>query len=260
MTISTSPISVSMHEKVSSEEWGARVQLAACYRLVAKYGMTDLIYNHITSRVPGEEGHLLINSYGMLYEETTASSLIKIDLNGKVIEDPGTGYGVNQAGYIIHGAVHQGRPDVTCVLHTHARASMAVSMMECGLLPLSQHAMRFYGHVGYHEYEGVALEFDERQRLIADLGDHNVLFLRNHGLLVCGRTVAEAFNIAYWVEMACKAQVDAMNSQTELHFPTEEVMEKTAYLYEPTTRRPYGEMEWEAMLRLLEREGANYAI
>src|SRR5487761_1608979 len=127
MTISLAGANVTVRVRVAAEEWEARVQLAACYRLVAKYGMTDLIYNHITSRVPGEEGHLLINSYGMLYEETTASSLIKIDLNGKVIEDPGTGYGVNQAGYIIHGAVHQGRPDVTCVLHTHARASMAVS-------------------------------------------------------------------------------------------------------------------------------------
>lgn len=260
MTISSAPVNVSMRDRVSAEEWEARVQLAACYRLVAKYGMTDLIYNHITTRVPGEEEHILINSYGLLYEEMTASSLIKIDLDGNVIEDPGTGYGVNQAGYIIHGAVHAARSDVTCVLHTHARASMAVSMMECGLLPLSQHAMRFHNKVGYHEYEGVALEFDERQRLIADLGEHNVLFLRNHGLLVCGRTIPEAFNIAYWVETACKAQVDAMNAQTALHFPSEEVMEKTAYLYEPTTRRPYGEMEWGAMLRLLERSGSPFAV
>lgn len=259
MTVSSAPINVSMRDRVSSNEWSARVQLAACYRLVAKYGMTDMIYNHITARVPGSEEHVLINAYGMLYEEMTASSMIKIDLDGNVIEDSNTGYGVNQAGYVIHGAVHQARADVTCVLHTHARASMAVSMMECGFLPLSQHSMRFYDKVSYHEYEGVALEVDERQRLIEDLGDNNVMFLRNHGLLVCGRTIPETFNIAYWVEMACKAQVDAMNAQTELHYPSEAVMKKTAYLFEPTTRRPYGEMEWAAMLRLLEREGSNYA-
>lgn len=260
MTVSTAPISVSMKNRVSPEEWAARVDLAACYRLIAKYGMTDLIYNHITVRVPGEEEHVLINSYGMLYEEMTASSLIKIDLDGHVIDDPETGYGVNEAGFTIHGAVHKGRPDITCVLHTHGRASMAVSMMECGLLPLSQHAMRFYGKVSYHEYEGLAIDFAERERLISDFGpENNVMFLRNHGLLVASRTIAEAFNTCFFVEMACKAQVDAMNARTELHYPTEEAMKKTAYLFEPSTRRPYGEMEWAAMLRLLERDGSNYA-
>lgn len=259
MTVSTAPIRVSMRDRVSEEEWEARVDLAACYRLVARYGMTDLIYNHITTRVPGEEGHILINPYGMLYEEITASSLVKIDLDGNVVLDSETGYGVNQAGYIIHSAVHSARHDVGCVLHTHARASMAVSMMECGFLPLSQHAMRFYEKVSYHEYEGVALEEDERERLIADLGQNDVCFLRNHGLLVCGRTVAEAFNIAYWVEMACKAQVDAMNANTQLHFPSEQVRKKTAYLFEPETRRRYGEMEWGAMLRLLDRQGSDHA-
>lgn len=259
MAISPAPASTSVRDRVSDEEWAARVELAACYRLVAKYGMTDMIYNHITVRVPGEEDRILINSYGMLYEEVTASSLFKIDLDGNVVDDPGTGYGVNKAGYVIHGAVHRARADVTCVLHTHARASMAVAMMECGLLPLSQHAMRFHNKVGYHEYESVALDFDERQRLVTDLGEHNVCFLRNHGLLVADRTIPEAFNTAYWVEMACKAQVDAMNAQTALHYPSEEVMEKTSYLFEPETRRPYGEMEWAAMLRLLERSGADYA-
>jgi ribulose-5-phosphate 4-epimerase/fuculose-1-phosphate aldolase len=261
MTIAASPKTDSIRGRVSPEEWQARVDLAACYRLIARYGMSDLIYNHITVRVPGEEGHLLINSYGMLYEEMTASSLIKIDLDGKILDDPGTGYGVNEAGYVIHGAVHAARPDVAAVIHTHARASMAVSMMECGLLPLSQHAMRFSGQVSYHEYEGVALDIGERERLIADFGPtNNVMFLRNHGLLVASASLPEAFNACYYVEMACKAQVDAMNSRTELHFPAPEVMERTAHQYAPSTRRPYGQMEWPAMLRLLAREGANYDI
>src|ERR1700722_540273 len=185
MTISSAKTMTTLASRVSPEERAARVELAACYRLVAKYGMSDMIYNHITSRVPNEHDHFLINSYGMLYEEITASSLFKIDLDGNILEDPETGYGLNQAGYVIHSAVHMGRPDVTCVIHTHARASMAVSTMECGLLPLSQQAMRFYEHVSYHDYESVALELDERKRLIDDLGENNVLFLRNHGLLVC---------------------------------------------------------------------------
>lgn len=260
MTISSAKTTAPLANNVSLEEWAARVELAACYRLVAKYGMSDMIYNHITSRVPNEKEHLLINSYGMLYEEMTASSLFKIDIEGNILLDPKTGYGVNQAGYVIHSAVHMGRPDVTCVIHTHARASMAVSAMECGLLPLSQQAMRFYGRISYHDYESVALDTDERKRLIDDLGENNILFLRNHGLLVCGRSVPETFNTLYWVERACMVQVDAMNARTELIYPPEEVREKTAYLYEPATRRPYGEMEWAAMLRLLERDGADYAI
>ncbi len=174
-------------------EWETRVDLAACYRLVALYGMSDLVYNHITARVPDHHDQFLINAYGYLYEEITASNLYKIDIDGNVIQRPDTPYGINQAGFVIHSAVHAAREDVGCVIHTHARASMAISMMECGLLPLSQHAMRFYGDVGYHPYEGVALDLDERARLIEHLGDKNVMFLRNHGLLVCGTSIAEAF-------------------------------------------------------------------
>ncbi len=247
-----------MRDRVDEAEWQMRVDLAACYRLVARYGMTDLIYNHITARVPNAPGHILINPYGFLYSEITASSLYKIDLEGNVILKPDTHYGINHAGYVIHSAVHGARHDVECVIHTHSRAGMAVSAMKCGLLPLTQTAMRFYGATSYHDYEGPAVDLDERQRLVRDLGRNDVMILRNHGLLACGRTIAEAFNILYWLEMACKAQVDAMAARTELQLPAEAVAEKTAHLFAPGTRRVYGEMEWEAMLRQLDREDASY--
>ena len=170
-----------MRDRVSRDEWETRVNLAACYRLVHHYGMDDLVYNHISARVPGKEGHFLINAYGMTYDEITASSLMKIDFDGSVVQDSGTGYGINQAGFVIHSAVHRGRPDVACVIHTHTPAGMAVSAMKCGLLPLTQNAMFFSG-VGYHDYEGPAVDLDEQRRLVADLGRHVAMVLRNHGL------------------------------------------------------------------------------
>lgn len=248
----------SLRDRVSEAEWQMRIDLAACYRLVARYGLTDLIYNHITARVPGEEGYILINAYGYLYSEITASSLYKIDLDGNTVLKPDTHYGINQAGYVIHSAVHRARHDVACVVHTHSRAGMAVSAMKCGLLPLSQHAMRFHGKVGYHAYEGPAIDLAEQARLVDDLGACDVMFLRNHGILACGRSVPETFNILYWLEMACKAQVDCMAANTELVLPDAEVAAKTAHLYAPATRRVYGEMEWEAMLRQLDRDDPSY--
>ena len=182
----------SIRGQVSAEEWQARVDLAACYRLVDKYGMTDLIYNHITARIPGSADHLLINLYGMLYKEITASSLVKIDVEGEIIWKPDTDYGINKSGYVIHGAIHKARPDVACVLHTHTRAGIAVSAMTCGLLPLSQTSMRFVGHIGYHDYEGPAVDLDERERIVDDLGPHDALIMRNHGLLTCGATIQQA--------------------------------------------------------------------
>src|SRR6266404_7394927 len=172
----------SLRGQVSSSEWETRLDRAACYRLVDKYGMTDLIYNHITARIPGTPDHLLINLYGLLYKEITASSLVKIDLEGNILWKPETDYSINKSGYVIHGAIHHARPDVTCVLHTHTRAGMAVSAMECGLLPLSHTAMRFPGHIGYHDYEGPSIELDERARLVRDLATHDAMILRNHGL------------------------------------------------------------------------------
>jgi len=243
----------SIRGEVSPAEWQARVDLAACYRLMDKYGMTDLIYNHITARIPGTD-HLLINLYGLLYKEITASSLVKIDAEGEILWKPLTDYGINKSGYVIHGAIHKARADVTCVIHSHTRAGMAVAAMKCGLLPLSQTAIRFVGHLGYHDYEGPALELDERERLVRDLGPHEALIMRNHGLLTCGATIQQAFNNMYQLELSCRAQVDAMAARTELTMPGENVLAHTAHLYQPGTRRPYGVLEWPAMLRLLAAE------
>src|ERR1700759_3298548 len=245
----------SVKDQVSSEEWQARIELAACYRLVDSYAMTDLIYNHITARIPGTE-HLLINLYGLLYKEITASSLVKIDVEGNVIAKPATGqggtdYGLNVSGYVIHGAIHKARPEVACVLHTHTRAGIAVSTMKCGLLPLSQTSIRFVGHIGYHDYEGPAIDTDERERIVEDLGPHDAMVMRNHGLLTCGATIQQAFNTMYQLELSCRSQVDAMAARTELTMPGENVLAHTAHLYQPGTRRPYGVLEWPAMLRLL---------
>ena len=198
----------SIRGQVSPEEWQARVDLAACYRLVDAYGMTDLIYNHITARIPGTE-HLLINLYGMLYKEITASSLVKIDVEGNIIWKPDTDYGINKSGYVIHGAIHTARPEVKCVLHTHTRAGMAVSATKEGLMPISMNATAFHGALAYHDYEGVSLELDERPRLVEDLGEKTAMMLRNHGLLTTGRSVPEAFIRLYRLERACQTQIDA---------------------------------------------------
>lgn len=243
----------SLRGRISPEEWQTRVDLAACYRLVDRFGMTDLIYNHITTRIPGTE-YLLINLYGLLYKEITASSLVKIDLAGNIIWTPETDYGINRSGYVIHSAIHEARPDVACIIHTHTRAGMAVSAMKCGLLPLTQTSIRFVGHIGYHTFEGPAIDLDERIRLAADLGSHDAMVLRNHGLLTCGATIAQAFNTMYQLERSCRAQVDAMAGGGELTLPSDPVLERTAHLYQPGTRRPYGVLEWAAMLRLLNAE------
>ena len=247
----------SIGDQVSGEEWETRVDLAACYRLVDKFGMSDLIYNHITARIPGAEDQLLINLYGLLYKEITASSLVKIDIDGNILWKPETDYGINKSGYVIHGAIHEARPDVKCVIHTHTRAGMAVAAMTCGLLPLSQTAMRFHGHIGYHDYEGPAVELSERERLVRDLGPHDAMILHNHGLLACGATIQQAFNTMYQLELSCRSQVDAMAARTELCMPGDDVLAHTAHMYRPQTRRPYGVLEWPAMLRLLEAKDAH---
>jgi len=247
----------SIRGEVSAAEWQTRVDLAACYRLVDRHGMTDMIYNHITARVPGPEHHLLINLYGLTYREITASSLVKIDLDGEIIWKPDTDYGINKSGYVIHGCIHRARKDVACVLHTHTSAGMAVSAMKCGLLPLTQTSIRFVGHIGYHDYEGPATDLDERERLVRDLGPHDAMILRSHGLLTCGATIQQAFNTMYQLEMSCRAQVDAMAARTELLMPSEQILAKTAHLYQPGTRRPYGILEWPAMLRLLAAESGS---
>lgn len=255
MTISRQDVKAS----VSAAQWQTRVDLAACYRLMPLFGMSDLIYNHITARIPGTQDQLLINPYGYMYEEITASNLVTIDLAGNVLLNPNQDGGINAAGYVIHSAVHAARHDVQCVIHTHTRAGMAVSALKCGLLPLTQTAMRF-GSVAYHDYESVAIDLDERQRLVRDLGAGEVMILRNHGLLAVGADIAQAFNAMYWLEMACRAQVDAMACQTELNLPAPAIVEKTAHLYQPQTRRPFGVMEWPAMLRYLDRRDPSFRV
>ena len=187
------------------------------------------------------------------------SSLVKIDLDGNILSKPPTDYGINKSGYVIHGAIHEARTDVNCVIHTHTRAGMAVSAMDCGLLPLTQTSIRFVNHIAYHDYEGPAIDLDERKRLVADLGPHSAMIFRNHGLLTCGPSIAEAFNTMYQLELSCRAQVDAMAGGAKLVIPDESVLAKTAHLYQPGTRRPYGVLEWHAMIRLLEAQSKNSA-
>lgn len=250
----------SMKDRCTPAEWQARVDLAACYRLVDLYGMSDMMANHISMRVPGEEGAFLINAYGMMYEEITASSLIKIDVEGNVLSKPDFGelnYGINKAGYVIHSAVHAARHEVDCVIHTHSWASMAVSALECGLLPLTQTAMRFL-KIGYHDYQGVVLDEAEQASLLQDLGQGEALILRNHGALVVGRTVGEAFNWMHRLELSCRSQLAAMACNSPFVQVPQAVLEETWNNYQPGTRRPYGQMEWPALLRKLDRLDPSY--
>jgi ribulose-5-phosphate 4-epimerase/fuculose-1-phosphate aldolase len=245
----------SVKDQVSPEEWQARIDLAACYRLVDLYDMTYMIYNHITVRVPGTD-EFLINLYGLTYKEITASSLAKVDLDGNIVWKPeGTDYGINGAGYVIHSAIHKARHNVDAVIHTHSTAGMAVAAMSCGLLPLTQNAMRFEGHIGYHDYEGPALSMDEQHRLIADLGQNNAMILRNHGLLTAGPSIPEAFNLLYQLETSCRAQVQALSAGIDgVRTPPRDVIDLTAKVFAPSTLRRYGLLEWPAMLRKLDAE------
>lgn len=250
----------SMQAACTPEEWRARVDLAACYRLVDLYGMSDMMANHISSHVPGEPGAFLINPYGMMYEEITASSLIKVDLDGRILAKPDFGeldYGINRAGYVIHSAIHAARPEVACVIHTHSWASMAVSALDCGLLPITQTAMRFL-KIGYHDYQGVVLDEAEKASLLADLGQGEALILRNHGALTVGRTVGEAFNWMHRLELACHSQLAAMSTGAKLREVAAPVLEATWNNYQRGTRRPYGLMEWPALLRKLDRLDPGY--
>lgn len=238
-------------------EWEARVELAALYRALARLGMTDLIYNHITLRVPGEPGAFLINSYGMLYPEVTASSFYKIDIDGNVLSDPGNGFPLNPAGFVIHSAIHAARDDIHCVIHTHTRAASAVSAMADGLLPITQQASKFYGKVSYHDFDGPEVDMEERHRLVTDLGANNIMFLRNHGTLVCGATIAETFLDTYLLEIACKIQVDAIGSPAGLHMPSTAALDKSRRVFDAFSFD--GLLEWNAMRRQLDAHGEDYA-
>jgi ribulose-5-phosphate 4-epimerase/fuculose-1-phosphate aldolase len=243
--------------RIAPAEWEARVSLAACYRLVAHYGMDDIVYTHISARVPGGEEHFLLNPFGTMFEEITASSLVKIDLDGKVIA-PDVAR-VNEAGFTVHSAVHAARPDVGCVIHTHTRAGMAVSALDGGLLPLCQKSMLFHNRLAYHNYEGVAFDLSERARLVADLGPHKAMILRNHGLLTCGRDCAEAFSLMYQLEIACRVQLDVLASGERHRLPAEAIAEKAAHQLESYPIPP-SVLEWPALLRKLDRLDPGYQL
>jgi ribulose-5-phosphate 4-epimerase/fuculose-1-phosphate aldolase len=247
----------SMRERVSPAEWDMRCELAAAYQLAARYKWTDLIFTHFTARVPGTH-YMLINPYGLMFDEITASSLVKIDEDGNVIEDA-TGLGVNHAGFVIHGCVHAARPEVNCVIHTHTRAGSAVSAQECGLLPLTQHSLRVYGMLTYHDYEGIALELDERTRLARDLGPTSMaMILRNHGLLTLGNTVGEAFELMYYLDTACQIQIDALASG---RVEAREIPRAVAMKGFEQFKGPGGAevaKSWTALLRMLDRQGVAY--
>ena len=238
-------------ETMSAAERRARVELAACYRLVAYYRMTDLIYTHISARVPGRSPRFLINPYGLMFDEITASNLVTVTLDGAVVDDP-AGFGINPAGFVIHSAIHRARHDVGCVIHTHTAAGLAVAAQKHGLLPLTQHAMRFTNRIAYHDYEGVALDLPEQRRLVRDLGQRNVMILRNHGLLACGASVAEAFDLMYYLERACQAQIGAMAGGAALSIPKRAVARKVARQFARPGRTAPGNA-WTALLRLLDR-------
>jgi len=241
-----------------------RQELAACYRLIAHFRMTDLIFTHISVRIPGPEHHFLINPYGLMFDEITASNLVKIDLQGRAVES--TRYPVNPAGFVIHSAIHGAREDAQCVLHTHTKAGCAVAALKCGLLPVNQISMEFYGKVAYHDYEGIALDLDEQRRLVSDLGDKPVLMLRNHGLLTVGETVSQAFLRMYYLEKACEIQL-AAQAAGEILLPPDAVCAHTERQFnEPARPLKAGELSdpdgmqlaWAALLRLLDRVAPDY--
>jgi ribulose-5-phosphate 4-epimerase/fuculose-1-phosphate aldolase len=248
----------SVRDTVSPEEWAVRVDLAACYRLVARFGWEDLIFTHITARVPGTDDQFLINPYGLFFDEITASSLVKIDLAGNKVQD--SPFPVNPAGFVIHSAIHTARHDARCVLHTHTVNGVAVSAQHGGLLPLSQHSMSVLGSLGYHDFEGPALRDDEKPRLVADLGLHHHLILKNHGLLTVGETVAEAFVRMYYLEASCAIQVRAQAGGGELTHVSKEVLD-TAYGAMQAgggAGRRAGTLVWPGLLRRLDRTDPSY--
>lgn len=244
-----------LKDLVPASEWAARVELAACYRLIAHFRMTDWIYNHISSRVPGSHEHYLINPFGLLYEEVSASNLVKVDIHGNLVED--VALEVNPAAFVIHGAIHQARPEIGCVLHTHTAAGVAVSAQAQGLLPISQNAFKVHDRVAYHDFEGIALDTDEQRRLVADIGDKDVLILRNHGLLTMGTTVAKAFELMFFLERACQIQIAALAGGSAVIRPSQAVCDRTSAQFAGDDSYVQGR-DWQALLRLIDRLDPSY--
>ena len=244
----------------SEDEWQVRCDLAALYRLLAHFRMTDLIDTHISARVPGKASEFLINRYGVLFHEMRATDLVKIDETGNLIDgrcaQDGWTASVNKAGFVIHSAIHSARHDLLCVVHTHTSSGIAVAAQEDGLLPISQHALKFYQRLSYHDYEGIALDESERERLVADLGAHKAMILRNHGLLAAGRSIPEAFNLIYFLERACQAQIQAQSSGARLRIPSHEVCVRTANQFDSPRALDYFDFQWTAACRLLGESSA----
>lgn len=240
---------------MSDAERQMRVDLSACYRLVALHGWDDLIYTHISAMVPGEPGHFLINPFGLTFDEVTASNLVKITLTGEIVGE--SEHPVNVTGFALHGAVHAARADAVCVMHLHNTAGIAVSIQPHGLLPISQHALRFHERIGYHDYEGLAFSPSEGERLVASLGAHPAMLLRNHGTLTTGRTVAEAFVLMATLVKACEIQLQALAGGVAPHLPSVAVQDKTAVQLEDGGAIE-GALEWPALLRKLDRIDASF--
>jgi ribulose-5-phosphate 4-epimerase/fuculose-1-phosphate aldolase len=252
----SSAVTPTLTNQLSAEEWQTRVDLAAAYRLVALYGWDDLIFTHISARVPGPEHHFLLNPYGMMFEEVTASSLVKVDLAGnKVAQSP---YFVNPAGFTIHSAVHAAREDALCVMHLHTDYGIAVSAQKDGLLPISQQAMLARASLAYHDYEGLALNEDEKPRLVADLGDKQQMILRNHGLLTVGRTTGEAFLAMFLLERACKIQILAQSGGTELVKVPDPLLRLVESQVKAVTVGQGAALTWPGLLRKLDRGDPSY--
>ncbi len=251
----------SVQDFVSAEEWRCRVDLAACYRLAAHYGWTDLIYTHISARIPGPDDHFLLNPFGLMFEEITASSLIKLDLDGEIVMD--TPYPVNAAGFTIHSAVHDSRPEMTCVMHTHTVSGMAVSAQKEGLLPLAQTSLLFYDALSYHDYQGIAFDLGERESLIADLGSNKAMILRNHGLLTCGESIAEAFLTMHALEKSCALQLAAQSGGGDLIRPSDDICQHTARQFHGGTTDDNAagsvdDLAWSALRRQIDRVNPGY--
>ncbi len=249
---------MSLRDRISAEEWQQRVDLAAAYRLVAHYRWDDLVFTHLSARVPGPDHHFFINPYGMLFDEITASSLVKVDLDARKVED--SPYDINPAGFTIHSAIHAAREDAKCVLHVHSLNGIAVSACKSGVLPLSQQSIFVLSSLGYHDYEGVALRDDEKPRLVHDLGDKNFLMLRNHGLLTVGENVADAFLYLYLFESACRIQVSAqaMAADDALIHIDSRIVAGAQAMAKQVTRGLGGNLAWPGLLRRLDRIDPSY--
>ena len=249
----------SLKGKVSAAEWQLRVDLAACYRLIARHGWDDLVFTHVSARIPGPEHHFLINPYGMMFEEITASSLVKVDDKcRKVMDSP---FPVNPAGFVIHSAVHAAREDVGCVLHVHTVAGVAVSTQKAGVLPISQQATIVLASLGYHDYEGIALLDDEKPRLVRDLGTNSFLMLRNHGLLTVGPTIADAFLLMFTFQRTCEIQVAALagnGAGDKLIQVDPKIVAGVKQNVQMVTKGMMGGIAWPALLRKLDRESPGY--